>query len=837
MLKSEVNCSTRSGVGRVAIALVSVLIAALTAVSCGEQTGISSLIPDEFSPALLIAASSDTVLINTSMELTLIASDNLSLKTVTVSVGDSTPFVFDTTITFTSNQPQFTAIFNILVEIGAGGNLPISATVEDGAGNISTQSTSVFVFDPDGLLLIIPVPPDSSIVAPGKSMLITVQGLAAAGVLKLGYQTTGVFTSVDTTTTFPITNPQVEDTSVTFTITIPVGTPLGFFDIDPFGRDSLGRAGSGNFITIEVVASTGINDTIPPLVTDSLALRSERTDSIRVTATDIGGVALIGFLARDLQTGATIGGDSLAFNGNSTVVSVLLGLGLDTLSIGTEARLVEISAFAVDSVGNRGGVSLTGNPVFFAAGAKDTITVVEGLTLPLPSGGRVADAIYNPNLNEVYFTNVELDRVEIFDVVSATFDPNGIPVGSRPWGLSLWPRDTLGNNADTILVANSGGTNISVVDVLNRRQSRRHALPNFLIEQVKIVIEEASFRLDIVRHDLTDRPQFLASVCRVTTGTTTCHADSVYAVYSTTPTIDQGELFKSRSTLRWENISTSGTPQSHFFWEHAAGTAAVTLDTLQIITRRGVTSEVTVAAACGQMVSFPALGLLDTTFVRNSGNFTHALIGEGGIGSPVEGFARALRYRVDNIFTTTCSATILGVVLSGGFQQDFGVSPSIDVSDFISNTAIPVSSVAVNFNGLTNLIRADSIYVLDESLRLTGIISGGLTNPGMDLNFDHSFDAKAGGTPGTDGGGLDPNNRLLFAARDDPNIDVFDTFFFGRVATVPIKNPITGPLRVATLPSGEQLMVGVTEAGVVSVTLPAINNPNPSSWWGAVPGR
>ncbi|MCH9014819.1 MAG: hypothetical protein IH877_03910, partial [Gemmatimonadetes bacterium] len=159
-----------------------------------------------------------------------------------------------------------------------------------------------------------------------------------------------------------------------------------------------------------------------------------------------------------------------------------------------------------------------------------------------------------------------------------------------------------------------------------------------------------------------------------------------------------------------------------------------------------------------------------------------------------------------------------------------GVSQSIKVSDFIRNTATRIRAVAVNFSGLTNLIRAgDSIYVLDENLRLTGTIGGSGTNPGMDLNFDHAFDANARGT-GSDA-------RVVFAARDDPNIDVFDTFFFGRIATVPIKNPVTGPLRVARLPSGEQLLVAVTDFGIVTVTLPAITNPNPSSWWGTVPGR
>jgi hypothetical protein len=74
---------------------------------------------------------------------------------------------------------------------------------------------------------------------------------------------------------------------------------------------------------------------------------------------------------------------------------------------------------------------------------------------------------------------------------------------------------------------------------------------------------------------------------------------------------------------------------------------------------------------------------------------------------------------------------------------------------------------------------------------------------------------------------------LVFVARDDSNIDVYDTFFYGLVTTVPIRDPVIGPLRVARLPSGAQVMAGVTAKGVVTVTLPSITNVFPSRWGGA----
>jgi hypothetical protein len=187
--------------------------------------------------------------------------------------------------------------------------------------------------------------------------------------------------------------------------------------------------------------------------------------------------------------------------------------------------------------------------------------------------------------------------------------------------------------------------------------------------------------------------------------------------------------------------------------------------------------------------------------------------------------------------TTACPAFVIGTVTlvpASILIRENGVSPGRHVSDFISNTAVSVHSIATNFNGKTNLVRADSIYVLNSSLRLTGLMQATGPNPGIDLNFDHAFNADVGGTPGTFSGTGNPNDRLSFAARPDPNVDVFDTFFFGQVAQIAIRDPIIGPIRVAKLPTGEQILVGVTARGVVVARLPAITNIYQApSMWGA----
>ena len=71
-------------------------------------------------------------------------------------------------------------------------------------------------------------------------------------------------------------------------------------------------------------------------------------------------------------------------------------------------------------------------------------------------------------------------------------------------------------------------------------------------------------------------------------------------------------------------------------------------------------------------------------------------------------------------------------------------------------------------------------------------------------------------------------HRAFYTARPDANIEVFDTFFFGSIATIPVRDAIIGPIRLALNGAGQQVLVGVTAAGVVVVPLTtAIVNPFP----------
>jgi hypothetical protein len=431
----------------------------------------------------------------------------------------------------------------------------------------------------------------------------------------------------------------------------------------------------------------------------------------------------------------------------------------------------------------------------------DTVTVVAGVTRPLPVGGVVADAMYHPGRDRIYITNIAQNRVEVFDLATLGFQP-GIIVGSRPWGIAGYPANTSGAMQDTVLVANSGGTSISYVALNNGvdgAEVKRYQLPNIIAYTITTTTSSTSGLPIQVRtaYDFSDRPQYLAASCRSPGGA----CGDVILAYSTTPTPGQSSPFQSNNgTLRWEDL-TNGT--SHFFFEQAIGQTAARADTLEIIRydADGINQTTLVpykfvsplGGTMSTVVDINSLGFRDTTFVRGSGDFSRAIFGEGG---SVNG-SRALTYDVNRAFTDPANPYI-----------DKGVSPASAVSDFIANAFAKVRGVAINRDGSLVAIRGDSTYLLTgASLRLQGTLGTTAGSAGIDFHPQNDL-------------AMALSSRLIFAASSEPLIDVFDTNCYQKVATVQIRDPIIGPVKAALRPNGQLVLVGATAKGVVIATLP-----------------
>lgn len=812
--------------------LAPIALCAFVAAGCNEQALQQGLIRDDIPPVVtIVKTAGDTLQLTDGIVFAVSAQDNLGIKDISITLSAGYTAQLDTTLSSAVTDATIQVNIPLPPNSPAGGVIVIDATVTDGNANSTTAQDSLFLVNTQALSVRLLNPTAGAVTAPGLQIPVLVEASQASGVRLVGYSATGVVNTADSV----IINPMQDTAQYNNNLNVPANTSSGTFTVQGFGVDSSGRRVTSSSVTVTV--QQVLSDTVPPYVTFTVPPRAETRDSITVTANDPGGVASIRWEARDLN-GSILSQNSMTSSGTLTQVRGTFNL---NLNITTFPQSVEIRAFGTDQAGNTGEARV--DTTFPSPILRDTITVVNGITKRLPAGGRVMDAVFNANRNNFYLTNIELDRLEVFRLADTSYLAGGIPVGSQPWGIAMWPRDNAGNYQDTVVVANSGGTDLSIVDVRPgaRRQVRRHRLPNFLVQTVTTEQNQTgTVVIKFSEYDFSDRPQYIGVTCRGN-----CSQDSIYAVYSTAPTPGQTAPFENRSTVRWENISTNpATPHSHFFWEHAAKAPSPDFDSLRIFVDRGVGQpfDTVLSIAKGIMVDLDELAFQEQTFVRSSGDATHALIGEGGSAT----LARAIGYIGTQpiIHTVDTTAIVTGAVTNtfiGPSDVDPGVSPGIRVRDFVANTATPVLSISINFNGLTNFIRADSVYVLDESLRLAGLIPVGGANPGMDVNFLHAFDPFIGGTAGTFGGTADSSLRMVFLAREDANIDVFDTFFYGRVATIPIRDPLIGPLRVARIPGPpvEQVLLGVTARGVVVLRLPQIPNsyPDPTDPVLAPPGR
>ncbi len=846
---------------------------ALAVWACETSRNIGGVQRDTQEPFISLSnTAGDTQDISAGLRFSVSALDNLGLKNIDLTFSGGLIGTLDTTFTSTVKNYAVSHTLTFGAGSGAGGSIMIVGRATDGAGNFSEDTIFIFLSNVQALRVRLVLPSPGALASTGKGIPVDVIAVQTGGIAKIGFLVAPA-ASVTNPTSPPtdsiVFGPPFAD-SVEYVDTLVVVPSSGTFNIVGFAEDSAGRRGFSNVVTVQIQSVA--TDNTPPIVAHRVAPRVEVDDTVHVRAQDPSAISWIGF---EVDTnGVRMKFDTVnVAAGNLSDVTRHFSLGLQGLQ--PLPRFIAVKGYACDLAVARNcsftnsttlipsaplrskGIGASSQPQLSPQGLIDTIVVVAGITRPLPFGGRIADAIFNGNDSSLYLTNPTLGRVEIFQVANTSFVAAGIPTGGPvPWGIALWPRDTLGNYGDSIVVANSGGVELSIIDVRAgvRRLVWRQDLPDYLVETYRVLV--SPLREQIVLYDLSDRPQYLGTVCRVTSGSPNCASDSIYAIYSTTPTLSQPAPFTGKATVRMEKlVNTTDTTQlfGHLFWELAGDTTLVDdgRDTLRIAIRRGRPynqQKVILSACAGVTVNLAAFGLGDSTYVRNSGNFTHGIIGEGGNVSSK--FARVIGYTtkadltINNPMLAPCITG--GSLASGNFTADSGenhldqgMTPAVDVSDFISNTGVSLHAVATNFNGATNLVRADSIYFLDEGMKLKGTAPAPLGAFGMDMNYNHNFLAGSPGTP-TFGGTGNPNDRIAFSARADGNIDVWDTFFFGQVGTIVVRDPITGPLRVArNRANTRQWLFGVTPAGVVMIELPVITNPFPSNpmWGPPIPNK
>jgi DNA-binding beta-propeller fold protein YncE len=353
---------------------------------------------------------------------------------------------------------------------------------------------------------------------------------------------------------------------------------------------------------------------------------------------------------------------------------------------------------------------------------RGTVQLVPGM------GNRFADLVSDGR--RVFLSNIARNRVDVFDIGTRGF--SSFPVGSEPWGLAL------GVTQDTLFVANSGGTNISVIPLaatpLRELERRRVFTQN--LQLYGISYDQAGAPSGRTIADYSDRPQFVGQI------------RSGQLLYSTKPTGTARD-----GTVRIYDVSKDSTLEfgrgSEIFTGYGASTAAEGIvvnalsamvfeaepKVLQVCPRRvrvgspdppcvRGTNVFVVSNALAEMrrreetdtrfdigVSLASVGLSDTTFIAVSRDRSTIAFGEGARNP-----GRVLRFAER------------GGVLTGS---------SVETSDLIGNAAERVIGLALNGDGTLGAARGTGAYFFNNTLRLQGVGRTGEPSGGIAFHLRH----------------------------------------------------------------------------------------------------
>ncbi len=457
-----------------------------------------------------------------------------------------------------------------------------------------------------------------------------------------------------------------------------------------------------------------------------------------------------------------------------------------------------------------------------------------------------------PNQERLFLSNVTENLVEWLtldtDPRNIALQPS-VQVGSEPIGLFLGERVvrstetgfggisvTVGDTLPTLLVANSGGTNISMVhmdadpNLVQEVDVIRLQTPNAVLFQLREETDDfGNVKYTGEWLDLADRPQFLAqdSLLRLvysTRGTSQTEITTVrFAHLDPDPlsTDDRPEVRfllteamvdpESETDLVLANVDSieirafatggdsvrlymhkPGHPDQVIFndpyagqIEHAIDNLVFQLDT--IMTNRGIPNQAPMFYPFFMRGTWllDQLTWGDTTFVSASGDRGRIALGEGAR-SPV------------------------GRIMIWEASERAQYSNAIEIEDLTNNAAEVVLGVGLNHDGSLGVARGqEATYFFTPDLRLQGLFrQTELGGAGAAFHPDH--DAVS------DGGHMDIDSvGVAFTGTSEHSIDIVNTFHFNEVNTLAIRDNVVGPLR-----AGPPLASDNEGTGATCVTSP-----------------
>lgn len=711
-------------------------------------------------------------------------------------------------------------------------SLVVNAVATDALGAVDTARVSVKIVRGPSVQVLSPVAGDSA--TPGAGLTVTLRATDLTGVAKLGFrlQSDATFpTKVDTTVTASYAA-SPKDVTFSATISIPSNAPArALLTITPISTNSGGQDGASAPTIIAIRAG------LPPAprVFQSIAKRVETGDSLSITA--IGnGVTVVGYVLRD-SAGGVIKRDSVALLLPFPSTAVLtIPLNLPTSARG---KRITLTSFAYDQ-GGRIGFSLpTGATAFQGVAANafaDTTLVVYGTTYPLPPNrnGTIADLQVDATRGNIFLSNINFGRLEVWTKGTSAFDPTGVIVGSQPWGMTFSrTASPTGPAGDVLYVANSGGTNLSRVniagtpstmkeDLVHRIKTRASYL--FKLTEVRDV-STGKIRLTASLPILfSDRPQYVEQ------------SSSGRLYFSTKPTVQapQGTVrymnpadsvsderfilefaFAGTDPNSWvvanlDAVSVTPAPATSTandqltLCDHPSGTPddptcisyTVGIDSaIKLFKIAMPTSDVEAAVN----IDFGSLGMTDTTFVAASGDGKWITFGEGHKSPVARNFILQDDGTKPNHFTYA--------------------SGSLNVVDLMNNSSDQIFGLALDKTGQTIGVHGTETSFSFIAKPYTQRLQGKKTtfNQGAGIAFH----------PNADGTATPEASRLAFVASANGTIEAVDIAYYdftrGSLAT---KFNLYGPLRASLPFPGDPADVvfklfGVSAKGLVVVDVTA----------------
>jgi hypothetical protein len=691
----------------------------------------------------------------------------------------------------------------------------IVAAVRDLAGNTRADTVTISVGGPRVAIL---EPVSTTQLRAGSTLRVRVQAADSTGhivSIRLGG---GVTAPTDTIISVDPARALVDTVVV---LSLP-GSAQGTLKLQASARSANGDSAVSNPVLFEVLGATP--DVVPPSVRFSVAAprTAEIADSVAVTvvATDSSKVRSVGVtvVPSHRKLTGTVYLPLIALS--SATDSATFRFSLDDLGItqqgDTSTVRIELTAFATDTAGNCAAATVPGGPLSEQCskdppiltghpGSRSDILLVRGVTVHSEApGDRLADLVSDGK--HVFVSNFSRNRVEVLPVASSGFS-GSIAVGSEPWGLAI------GNSGDTLLVANSAGTNISVVPLSTQKELRRLRIPDIRLYGITYDVKTDSVT-EVTWHDYSDRPQFIAQMAGgeilYSTKPTETRSDGTVRIYDRTrdqtnefnrvsevftgyaePVIGRGIVVNALAAALSGSSRLFVCPRRLRTGQSdpacITATATVARDSLAALRAAGLTDTRLDLGA-----EIESVGLTDTTFVAVSGDHSAVAFGEGAVNP-----GRIFHFRQ------------IGGKLVGS---------TTETTDLVGNVAEPVIGLGLNGDGSLGMARFDKVYFFDDDLRLQGQAAAGSPSGGgaMDpRNQDYPVD--------------DGRRRAYASGVDDrglPFVDVLDSHGFRTIRRVFIRNPVVGgliavPVTASDPASGELAMrlFAITTAGVVEIAL------------------